>query len=135
MKGDAHAQHKIGEMYESGRGVKRDSVTAYAWYNIAAYFEYAAAKRERESVVEYWGTFLNLTALREQKREAQKLSKQLLGKIEGKVTGKPPVDYEKMPAPRIDPETGLPIAKWFKPKLPEEKLGGKIELLPSKPKK
>ena len=35
-KGDARAQYNLGSMYEEGKGVPKDVVTAYAWYNIAA---------------------------------------------------------------------------------------------------
>jgi TPR repeat protein len=35
-KGDAASQHSLGLRYYEGEGVKRDSVTAYAWWVIAA---------------------------------------------------------------------------------------------------
>ena len=35
-QGDASAQFFLGGMYHSGEGVPEDSVTAYAWFNIAA---------------------------------------------------------------------------------------------------
>ena len=35
-QGDAEAQFNLGLAYETGRGVPKDYVQAYAWYNIAA---------------------------------------------------------------------------------------------------
>ena len=36
-KGDARAQNELGWRYSKGQGVPYDDVTAYAWWNIAAF--------------------------------------------------------------------------------------------------
>ena len=36
QQGDVHAQFNLGYMYGEGLGVIRDSVEAYAWFNVAA---------------------------------------------------------------------------------------------------
>ena len=35
-QGHAHAQYFLGSMYYGGKGVLKDYLTAYAWFNIAA---------------------------------------------------------------------------------------------------
>lgn len=45
--GDAVAQYMLGRLYEEGRGVDRDLVQAYAWYDLAATAGYSDAATAR----------------------------------------------------------------------------------------
>jgi hypothetical protein len=46
LKGNADSQFRIGEMYETGSGVKKDPAMAYIWYNKAAVQGSARAKEK-----------------------------------------------------------------------------------------
>ena len=35
-RGEPGAQYKLGAMYQSGKGMPRDDVMAYVWFNLAA---------------------------------------------------------------------------------------------------
>ena len=73
-QGHAKAQFHLSLMYYKGAGVLRDFVTAYAWVNLAAYNGADNGSKGREMVAR------RMTP--EQIAEAQKLSKELLKKIE-----------------------------------------------------
>ena len=72
-QGVACAQSKLGWMYGEGRGVPKDEAKAYAWFNIAAVNNDSDAIKSREK--------LEKTMTLEQKDAAQKLSRELFGKI------------------------------------------------------
>jgi hypothetical protein len=48
-KGDAMAQTLLATLYLQGRGVKRDPVKAYAWYDVAAAQGHVNATRARDA--------------------------------------------------------------------------------------
>ena len=47
QQGDAVAQYMLGRLYEEGRGIDRDLVQAYAWYDLAANGGYSDAAGAR----------------------------------------------------------------------------------------
>ena len=69
------AQFNLGLMYEKGKGVPQDYVTAYAWYNIAAFNGNADGKRNKGLLAKEMSP--------NQIAEAQRLSKVLLNRIKG----------------------------------------------------
>ena len=71
-KGDQVAQYNLGFMYHNGDGVLEDDVTAYAWFNIAAFDGNATTKKNKKLQVKEMSA--------EQIAEAQKLSKEMLNK-------------------------------------------------------
>ena len=73
-QGDAAGQYNLGLMYRIGRGVPKDYVAAYAWFNLAAYNGMDLGSTNRDLIAK------KMTP--EQIAEAQKLSKELLKKIE-----------------------------------------------------
>ncbi|MHB8623818.1 MAG: serine/threonine-protein kinase [Sulfuricaulis sp.] len=48
FSGDHAAQFTLGQMYESGRGVERNVVTAYVMYSVAASFDNESARAARD---------------------------------------------------------------------------------------
>ena len=71
-KGDARAQHKLGNKYAKGEGGLEDYVTAYAWLNIAAANGIADANKAKLSLR------TNMTP--DQIAKAQELSKEMVKK-------------------------------------------------------
>ena len=71
-KGDARAQHNLGNEYAKGEGVLEDYVTAYAWLNIAAANGIADANKAKLSLR------TNMTP--DQIAKAQELSKEMVKK-------------------------------------------------------
>ncbi|MBC8326356.1 MAG: SEL1-like repeat protein [Verrucomicrobia subdivision 3 bacterium] len=71
-KNDAKAQSALGDKYYTGKGVLKDHVTAYAWWNIAAFSGDADAKKSKGIIAK--------KMTEEQIAEAQKLSKEMLKK-------------------------------------------------------
>ena len=100
-QGHATAQFNVGVMYDNGDGVLEDDVQAYAWYNISAANGYKRGKKNKR--------FLAKMMTPDQIAEAQKLSRELLRKIEANKAGKPKPSDLPFGRPLIDPDTGLPI--------------------------
>jgi TPR repeat protein len=48
--GNAESSFRMGELSESGKGVKKDLITAYAWYHVAAVRGYKGAFEMRDKV-------------------------------------------------------------------------------------
>ena len=71
-KGDARAQHNLGNKYAKGEGVLEDYVTAYAWLNIAAANGIADANKAKLSLR------TNMTP--DQIAKAKELSKEMVKK-------------------------------------------------------
>ena len=71
-QGDAEAQYNLGLMYDKGEGVLEDSVTAYAWCNIAAVNGHELAKSQKLNLAK------NMTP--EQIAKGQELSKEMVKK-------------------------------------------------------
>jgi TPR repeat protein len=101
-KGDARAQFNLGLMYGFGMGVIQDYVTAYAWANIAA-------ANGSKTAIKLKSGFLEKKMTPDQIAEAQKLSRELLRKIEANKAGKPKPSDLPFARPLIDQDTGLPI--------------------------
>jgi hypothetical protein len=100
-QGDAMAQSQLGFKYYFGEGVLEDYVAAYAWWNISAANGDAVSKRIKGLLVK------KMTP--DQIAEAQKLSRELLRKIEANKAGKPKPSDSPFSRPLIDPDTGLPV--------------------------
>ena len=49
-QGDAHAQFNLGAMYSSGRGVPKDLITAYMWFDLSATRDMQAAAGSRQTI-------------------------------------------------------------------------------------
>ena len=79
-QGHAQAQLKLGIAYMEGVGVPKDLVAAYAWWNLAAYNDWEKAAKYRDVIA--------MLMTPEQIAEAQKLSKELLKKIEANKAAK-----------------------------------------------
>ncbi len=71
--GDKYAQYMTGHMYYWGLGVEKDSVTAYAWYRLAA-------ERSEESFVKTRDALASLLS-EEQRRESDPIYLKLRKKI------------------------------------------------------
>ena len=67
-QGDAYAQYNLGLMYANGKGVTKDTVTAYAWLSIAAAQGDTLAKKAKE--------FFSKIMTQSQIAEAQKRSRE-----------------------------------------------------------
>jgi TPR repeat protein len=99
--GNAAGQCYLGLMYLRGQGVLEDYVTAYAWFNISAANGYSNGKKLKDAIA---GPMTP-----DQIAEAQKLSRELLRKIEANKAGKPKPSDSPFGRPLIDPDTGLPV--------------------------
>lgn len=75
MAGDAESQNIIGRRFYEAKGVPRDYVAAYAWFNLSAANSGNLASYMRDDVV---GKLMLPSKI----DEAQKLSRQLLAEIE-----------------------------------------------------
>ncbi len=73
-EGYAYAQNNLGLLYENGQGVLKDDIMAYALFNLAAAQGSKEARNNR--------ALLKTIMSRNQIAEAQRLSRQLLAKIE-----------------------------------------------------
>ena len=102
-QGHAGAQSNLGVKYDDGDGVLEDDVQAYAWYNISAANGSASGKTNKRILAK------EMTP--DQIAEAQKLSRELVRKIEANKAGKPKPSVLPSGRPLIDPDTGLPILK------------------------
>ena len=74
-QGNAESQWRLGTLYANGRGVPLDFVAAYAWLNLAAAQGHEEGADSRDGLVE------SMTA--EQVAEAQRMARELWGRIEG----------------------------------------------------
>ena len=85
MAGDAESQYTIGRRFYEAKGVPRDYVAAYAWFNVSAVNSGNLASRDpsymRDDVV---GKLMMPSKI----DEAQKLSRQLLAEIEANLAKK-----------------------------------------------
>ncbi len=101
-QGHASAQNNLGVSYGYGQGVIQDYVTAYAWANIAA-------ANGKKTAGRFKSEFLEKKMTPDQIAEAQKLSRELLRKIEANKASKPKPSDLPFGRPSVDPDTGLPI--------------------------
>jgi len=79
-QGDANAQYNLGLLYENGQGVLKDDIMAYALFNLAAVQGCEEARNNR--------ALLKTKMSQNQIAEAQRLSIQLLAKIESTTNDK-----------------------------------------------
>jgi TPR repeat protein len=79
-QGYAYAQNNLGLLYENGQGVLKDDIMAYALFNLAAVQGSEEARNNR--------ALLKTKMSQNQIAEAQRLSRQLLAKIESTTNDK-----------------------------------------------
>ena len=75
-QGNCSAQYTLGEMYREGKGVPRDYVMAYAWFNTIASSDWSSFKLRAEKSRDEIGEMMS----QDQIEEAKKLSKELYEK-------------------------------------------------------
>ena len=80
-QGNAEGQWRLGMRYATGRGVPLDHVAAYAWLNLAAAQGHEEAAGSRDRLAE------SMTA--EQVAEAQRMARELWGRIAGDAPAAP----------------------------------------------